>query len=321
MGFLLIGAAVFALPKLEAVDDIRAFQTLDPQVTATEERLSQLSQAQFASQFFLIDGDDEQEVLEREMEFQRLLQHAQTAGALNGFISVTQLVPPARLQKESLASMASLGPLLDDWVNELGLDGSIAHVFHQNITEADPLTVAHLNDVGAFSDLTTLWIDDVQSLGAIIALKGPLDIEALSTLAMNVDHVTFVDPLKDIETIMSSYRQLVEWLIGLAYLVIFIFLMTKYHWRAALNIIAPPVFAGLSALLFLVWLGQPYTVFATVGLVLIMGIGIDYTLFFKECDGNPDATALAIFMSALSTRALRHKIKLMQMEIRFQVLL
>lgn len=301
LGFVFL-IAVVALPRLSPVDDVRAFQSLDTEVEAMEAQLSQFSQAQFSAQYFLIEGRGEQEVVEREIEFQKQLIAAQESGALGEFIAITQLIPSVQAQNASLDAMALMEPQLNGWIEELGLDPSVGHSFRREMQDIKPLTVAHLNEVDAFSDLAALWIEgDGQSSASMIALKGPLDTQALSKIASETDYVTFVDPLKNIETVMSSYRRLVEGLIGAAYLIIFIFLVVRYQFRAALKIIAPPVLAGLAALIMLGLLGQPYTVFATVGLVLIMGIGIDYTLFLRECEGNPNATALAISMSALST--------------------
>lgn len=45
----------------------------------------------------------------------------------------------------------------------------------------------------------------------------------------------------------------------------------------------------------------PINFFVIVGLILTLGIGIDYALFFKDSESHADSTALAVMLSALTT--------------------
>jgi predicted exporter len=45
----------------------------------------------------------------------------------------------------------------------------------------------------------------------------------------------------------------------------------------------------------------PVNFFAITGLILVLGIGIDYALFFKDARNNTDSTAFAVMLSAVTT--------------------
>jgi predicted exporter len=48
-------------------------------------------------------------------------------------------------------------------------------------------------------------------------------------------------------------------------------------------------------------LGSPFSLFHALALILVLGIGIDYSLFFAEAKHTSTGVMMAIFMSATST--------------------
>jgi predicted exporter len=47
--------------------------------------------------------------------------------------------------------------------------------------------------------------------------------------------------------------------------------------------------------------GQSLNIFNIVAALLILGIGVDYTIFFAESNNEAEATGLAIMLSAFTT--------------------
>ncbi len=68
-----------------------------------------------------------------------------------------------------------------------------------------------------------------------------------------------------------------------------------------LAVITPPVLAAFASLGVLGLLGQSISLFNVMALLLVLGIGVDYGLFFRETGTVHASTFLAIAMSALTT--------------------
>lgn len=71
-------------------------------------------------------------------------------------------------------------------------------------------------------------------------------------------------------------------LVGLAFVLVFAVLLFIYGFSGAVSIMRIPVFASLLVVALFGFLGIPFNFFATVGIILTLGIGIDYSLFFRK---------------------------------------
>jgi len=110
-----------------------------------------------------------------------------------------------------------------------------------------------------------------------------------------------VNQVERISALFTLYREEAEGFVTLAYGVIFIFLLWKYRIRKALKILAPPALATLLTFAIFSLSGQNLNLFNIVSSLLILGIGVDYTIFFAESQHAVEETALAILLSAITT--------------------
>ncbi|POB71551.1 hypothetical protein CRN59_03455, partial [Vibrio vulnificus] len=70
--------------------------------------------------------------------------------------------------------------------------------------------------------------------------------------------------------------------------------------RHSLTMMLPCVIACIAGLAVSVVTGSSLNLFSLLALVLVIGIGIDYTLFFAEQQGS-HSTLLAVTLSAITT--------------------
>ena len=66
-------------------------------------------------------------------------------------------------------------------------------------------------------------------------------------------------------------------------------------------IMLPPVLAALISIAILSITATPIHLMHILSILLILGIGIDYTIFLTEQNDNGKNTMLAIFLSAMTT--------------------
>ena len=62
-----------------------------------------------------------------------------------------------------------------------------------------------------------------------------------------------------------------------------------------------PVIAATASLSVLGLLGEPINLFNIMALLLVLGIGVDYALFYRETGTEHPATLLAIALSSVTT--------------------
>jgi predicted exporter len=147
-----------------------------------------------------------------------------------------------------------------------------------------------------------LWLGRTErGFASFVLLSGVTKEGPLQRLETPKQGIHYIDKVRDISTLFKRYRALATKLIVLAYLVIFLLLLVRYGWRRGLRVFAPPCLAALAALSVVGWLGGGINLFHILALLLVLGIGIDYTIFFAESSERWQPTYLAIVLSACTT--------------------
>jgi predicted exporter len=90
-------------------------------------------------------------------------------------------------------------------------------------------------------------------------------------------------------------------MLAAAYVLILLGLAWRYGLRRAAAVLAPPVLAGLLALALVSLGGGALNLFNFLALILVLGIGIDFTIFVAESRHDLASTMFAITLSALTT--------------------
>ncbi|QDE29766.1 MMPL family transporter [Shewanella polaris] len=313
---LLIGLATilfFGLSQTDSNDDIRQLQQSPEAITTEENQLRQLLSGGTDNQFILVSGPNEQTLLQTLEQLTPVLDKAVTDGELDQAISLSRFIPSIAKQQQHYQLQQQLYEQhLDEIISEMGLDDNISTSLMAQLNHAESqwltptMVLAQAND-----DLQTLWIgaiqttDQTQLFGAIVLLGG---IHSLATLEQRLtEHkwplgqVQLIDKVGDISHLMGKYRQLtlqlLMWVFALASLLFSI----KYGIKLAFAIVAVPALSVLLTLACLALVGSSISLFHALALILVLGIGIDYSLFFAEAKQTSRGVMMAIFMSACST--------------------
>ncbi len=303
--------AIFILPgcwMLNADDDIRQLQSLSPQVVAEEQHLKGVVAQQGSSQFFLIEGETPAQVLMQEETLVPQLQSLQERGDISSFQRISVYVPSPQQQQHNydLVTRELYQPYLEKYFNNIGLVDKEAENFRQLIVdkETDFLTVGEWLASAASRPWRHLWLGKTErGYGSIISLTGVQanGLARVAALETQYAGVSFVNRVADISTLFKRYREQALILLVLSYLLIFLLWRFRYGSARALMVMLPPVLGVFVTMSVLGYLGEPFTLFNALALILVLGIGIDYTLFFQESKGRPEVTLLAITLSALTT--------------------
>lgn len=295
--------------QLTAQDDVRLLNTLNPDVLAEELQTRDIIGRNLSSQFFLVEGSDKDDFLSREEALTGQLRTLQSEDRLAGFLAISDFIPSAQRQREN---RELLGMLMSDDHNvlkqvsdQVGLTKNTYDNYIDNFNLFTKEPVISLDDWlqnPVSEPYRHLWIgESTRGVIGVVGLKGVFDLDALHTIAKQDDLIHFRDPAGEISSLFTEYRQQTIWLTLVSYVIVMIIIMSRYGVRQGATVLSPPIIAGFTCFGLLGLFGQPISLFNIMALLLILGIGVDYALFFKETGAKHPSTLLAIGLSSITT--------------------
>ena len=312
-GLLLVLAGLLAvvvaggLLRLRPGDDIRELQEPPEHLLREETMIRQLAGGVDASRFLLIEGDSQQEVLLREEQVSLQLAGLRQQGVLEFFHGVTTMMPSEAKQRENRhllqTQLAGETQALALYLDKMGFSEATrdANLAQLN-TSLEPISLNAWLEHPVSAPLRPFWLGATsRGFASMLVLGGIGDASQLEALAEAQPGVHYIDKVADTSALMGRYRQLATQLVAVSYGVVLLLLIGRYGWRQGSRVTLVPVSAALFALACLGYLGWPLNLFHILALMLVMGIGIDYTVFFAESSRARSATMLAIMLSGTTT--------------------
>ena len=310
---LLVAAGVIALLGLyglgtiRGLDDVRQFQSLDPAVVAEEQAVRHILGNDMSGQFLVVTGRSPEEVLAREEAAADALAPAVGQGVLRGVLALSRFVPSPARQEEVIARLRQIANApngaLESVAHRIGLQEGIIAKYRRELAEAKPLTLEAWMASPASGAYRMLWLGAVGNGGvyaSIVPLRGVTDASRLLGISMPAG-VSLVDPAADVSEIFASYRERAVLLIVASFAIVAVLFVVYYGWQAALRLMAGPCLAALGVIAALALAGEPFTLFHTMALLLVLGLGVDYGIFFQESHDGDWTTFAAVALSALTT--------------------
>ncbi len=298
--------AVAGAFSLHPNDDIRQFQALNRSVAAEEQIVTELAGARFAGQYLLVQGSSTQQILEREEAAAAALAPLVGASKLGGFVALSRFAPSEALQRENILALkrAVRDGIVVRVADRVGLPATVAGEYASALDVARPLDFEQWFSQPAAAPYRDLWLGRLTNGGApvqgsAILLREVKDIAALRALKLPPG-VMFLDPVQDTSAMFTHYRLRAMWLIIGSYLIVALLLCRKYGLQGGLLVMAVPVVSSLVCLGVFGFAGTGFSLFHTMALLLVLGMGVDFGIFFRESQDADRVTLIAIFMSTIT---------------------
>jgi predicted exporter len=302
LGFLLLGLA-----RVRFHDDVRSLQMTTPELAAVERRVGDLLGTAGESRFFLVSGSDAQSVLEAAETLTVGLHALVQRGAVDNFVAVSNSLPSHRRQEIVHALLEhkvyATDGALPRLMRELGFEpAAIARELasyraSHKLLEPDEWLANPLS-----APYRDLWLGDIGGrVATVVTLTGVHDVDAVRNLGQLSPDVRFVDRVHEISSVLARYRNAVGGLLLLAYALIFAALAWRYGLRDAGWLIAAPLGASALTLAFAGAVGATVNLFAVLGLLLVLALGVDYAIFLREGQTARSTALLAVSLSATTT--------------------
>jgi predicted exporter len=294
---VLVALIVAGALNLDVNDDVRMLQSQPPELVKQEAAIQELLGIAQAGTFLLVSADDDESLLREEERIRIRLDELIADGLLDSYQAVSRWVPSLERQERSSQAWKQLmTSRLLTFYDTIEVDEEDAAEALVDLMEAVPaLDVQSWLQHPASTQFRKLWLETGGAGSAsIILLFGVDDVDDLSGFSV-------INKGRELSALFGEYRTRVVQMLAVAYVLILLGLAWRYGLRRAAVVLAPPVLAGLLALALVSLAGGALNLFNFLALILVLGIGIDFTIFIAESRHDLASTMFAITLSALTT--------------------
>jgi len=284
-------------------NDIRGYYSADEQLKANENKVKSVLKQKWDLQYFLVQANSEQALLELEEQLVVQLASQVSTEKLAGFSAITQWLPSINKQKANkkllneavqqgrmakLQSMISQG----DW-----------HV-EQTFTPILPVQWFE-SPLGKMYKSQWLFFDNnFYSVVRLAGVKNTNELAAisqeLSSISDDLGKVSLIDKAASISAQLTQFSRHLIWVILAAVIAALLVFISRYGAQVALLAVATPLFSLMLALLASFYMQTYLTIFNLVAGILILALGLDYSVFYAE-HGLHKKVTLTTVTSALSS--------------------
>ena len=321
---LFVVALIPGLYLLNIHTDLRSLYTMSDEMKAAEVLNAKLCNPGISENYFIVEGYSEEEVLQHEELLTERLVRAEKNSHLKSHLATSDFIPSAKTQANTYVGFRqlfftdgslqnitdSLADSVKSYLRGIGVQNDSAFVAGLN----KGLHISHLKSIinspslpSSFrSILKMLWIGEVGDsserhfYSAVFPLHVSENFDA-QEIANGLPNVYAVNKMQNINGALTRISHVSLILVGCAYVVVFFILIIVYKFNEAVRIIRAPVLACFFIASVFGYCGMDFNFFAIVGVILTLGIGIDYALFFREGGRDNLTTTLAVILSVTTT--------------------
>lgn len=289
--------SLLALTGVDYNDDIKQLQAMPASLKQQEETISQLSGINSSQKMLLLTASNNEALMQSLEQLQPQLQQWIHDGVIKGYQALNQYLASTQLQQQDFEVISNYyqqyGPRLASQLKLTDVPNFTAQFSPVSLDDylsqasSEPVRFLYLGQVG-------------DSVATVILLKQPSNLDTIHSYLQQQPNLLYLDKAEQLSSLFGDYRIKVMQLLAAAIVAITLVLSVRYNMIQAIKIILPSVIACVAGLAVTTLTGSALNLFNLLALILVIGIGIDYTLFFAENSRNK-STLLAITLSATTT--------------------
>ncbi len=277
----LVAIGVGAL-RYDVLDDVRLFQPRSPELASEEAQVRQALGFSASPSFLLSYGGSADQARQREEAALARWPSELAADVL----AASRFDPSSarRAENEALLRRELYNPHLP------------ARRALLEMPEADPLA-----PVDAAAKPAMLAALEGQT-GAVHYLVAPLGAIAAAASPPQQEGAVLVDPAARYSQAFALFRARAAGAVAAAFLVCALIVLALYRTWRALRVLAAPALGVAMAVAVPLALGAPASFFSIAALFVVIGAGIDHSVFlFEAAETDDQAKELVVFLAALTT--------------------
>jgi predicted exporter len=294
--------------QLHHDDDVHLLISQPAALVAQERQIRDITGIGNGTQFYLVQGDNPEQVLQREEALEQRLQALVDNDKLQGWLGLAGMVPSLQRQQANQALIAPLFAQPDrmrQWLHSAGFRDADIDRFIQ-AWPGTPLRLQDWLSTAIATPFRYLWMGDNAQHGpaSLVLPQGDASSELLQQAAKDLPGVTLVDKAAGVSELFGRYRRYASlWLLAAILLIVPVFGL-RYGWRHVPRVLAPPVLGIGFTLAVLGYLHHALTLFHWMALMLVLGVGANYAVFLREGEPHvlhrPGAMYASVLLSAIT---------------------
>jgi predicted exporter len=265
----------------------------------------------YGGSMMMIAKKDNEAVLQYSENIQSYLDALVDDHAIDGYDMASHFLPSRQrqsLKKSQIIDIENLHANLTEALIDLPFRKNIFDPFIDDVRKAKQLDVIELEalrDTAIGEKLSSLLFDFDNVAGGVILLHGINDDARMKQFADDHDGLYYMH-LKSASTdlVAHSIDRVALSMLGCIVLIYSVLAFAFKSRNRPLKIMIPSLSAALVTAAILVLSGSPLSIFHLISLLLVVGLGLDYALFFNrlpENDNEWDTTFKSLWMCAVTT--------------------
>jgi predicted exporter len=283
-------------------DDIRTLQTPAAELLEIERKIR--DRVPFSPTAFLVLKSNSIPTLEQDLrKAEAVLNNAQKAGQIGSYLPLSEVLPFSPSNRATkLRRVRLLSGLKEDLIHELKEVGyqveSLDSWFdtHTTVTNIDVEGARYFAKARETPLKNYLLTKNDEFFIAV-----PFE----ATEAANSDISELPGEVIELSSLISSllgaYRSYSVYVASVSYVIIFLLFWWRYRFKVAVRLVMPSVATGYVLLCGLSYFGCPINFFHILGLIVVLGLSVDYNVLFNDKQGLEDSVCLTVILSTLST--------------------
>ncbi len=269
-----------------------------------DKKINRLLSNVSGSQFIFVHANNLEEALQKE---EMILPQLRTVSTQD-IIALSQLLPSQKQQQLNDIQLNSLYATNKGYhaiLQELGMTAQAIDNLKRDYSQSTlhPLQLSHLKiDTLEEYRLTLMQSEFGESIdGTLILLLGDSDKNAIQQLLEHHPDIEYVDQIQSLGHFLKGQIHSTLKLLAFAYLAVCCLVYLLYRQIRALFLVAVPMLSSLLTLSALTLMNIDVSLFHLFGLFLILGLGMDYSIFLSHYTREHTDTLVAIFLSAITS--------------------
>ena len=304
-----LALTIKGLINLKVNDNPTALSAPGAALVVEDSRIRELIGAGQTHGNIVVRGKSAEEALQNMERLQDVLAQAETNGWIDPAVSLSYFLPSKKRQEEDARLLSGLLTHEDEIrgrLDALGLpEENIQAFFHalkQN--HAPPILPETWLSHPVSAGLRDLWLGNTaDGVALLVQLRQNYDPGKFKAAIAGLPGVAFFNQEEDLTRLLGRYRVSTTWLVAMAYSLIFALLFWRCGWRG-IAVILPSLLSAAITVGMIGLCGSPFTLMHCLALLLVLGMGVDYSIFFAEGDPDKDSTTFLCIVLCCATTVL-----------------
>lgn len=283
---------IFSFPKVQFNSDISELNFVPNDMKNSEQQLENLGSLGSKSLYLAVYGHSVDEVLAKNNELESKLNQFQNDGLLLDYTSIGKFVFDEKTQQQKIDNWnlfwekndkSAIVSNIDQAAQKLGFSEDAFDELEETLNKKfEPITISQyqefetipihefLNEKDGFYTLSTLVkTDSIQRQNLINQLKS--------------DELVIIDRKQLNEQLLGQIKDDFKTLMNYSFVIVFVILLLFFkRIELALLSITPIILTGLVTTGFIYILGLELNVFSLIVTTLILGVGVDFSIFMTS---------------------------------------